>query len=155
MSERWSLFAPENSQLLEEARQKYGLTEQDITKMVEMIDAVQEVKTQVVAHVAETFQWCPFAHMRGIVFTRGGTTLPGMIVLHVGEEAAGFETEWKRYSTQHHMAIYEYDTDGNVRRDDKGNRVQIGLVSGAFSDMTRDEAWNAIGELISSEVAAT
>lgn len=112
------------------------------------------VENRVTAVVTEHFRWLTFAQLRGFTFYRDGAALGGTIVLHVGEEAASFENEWKRYSTQHHMAIYEHDADGTVCRDDKGNRVQIGLVSGAFSDMTRNEAWNAISELVTAEAFA-
>jgi len=112
------------------------------------------VENKVTAKVAETFQWISYAQLRGFVFYRDGVTLPGMITLHVADEAASFEIEWKRYSTSYVMAIYEHDVNGTVKRDEKGNRVQIGTVTGAFSDLTKEEAWTAISDLIKAELSA-
>jgi len=101
-------------------------------------------KMSVTAEIVENFNWIQFATMRGLVFRRDGVWLNGMITVHLNDLENSFEQEWTRYSTRHFMAIYEHDVNGNVVLNDKGNRIQIGLVAGAFSELTKEEAWAAV-----------
>jgi len=95
----------------------------------------------VTAEIAETFRWITFGNMRSFVFSRDGVRLPGMITVHVGDERASFEQDWKRYSTSNPILIYSDEVDS------RGNQVIERTEWGPFSVLDKDEAFRALMEV--------
>ena len=94
------------------------------------------------AEIAETFQWLTFGVLRSFVFSRDGVRLPGMITVHVGDEQASFEQDWKRYSTSNATLVYSDEVDS------KGNRLVERVEWGPFSDLGKDEAFRALMDAV-------
>ena len=94
--------------------------------------------TQITAELVETFRWIEYAQLRGFVFSRDGVRLHGMINIQPDDVVTSFLTDWKRYTTSNPTISYSED------RDSKGNRTPISIAWGAFSDLTIEEAVEAL-----------
>lgn len=92
----------------------------------------------------ESFKWL-YCERAGIVFVReDGTAHGGMMVIDPSDLHGSFHTEWKRYSETNATVKYKTDENGNLILDDKKNRIFDSISFGPFSDITKEQAWEAV-----------
>lgn len=92
----------------------------------------------------ENFSWL-YCDRAGIVFQNDdGTTINGMMVIDPYDIHGSFHTEWKRYSETNATVKYKTDANGDLVLDDKKNRIFESISYGPFSDITKDQAWEAV-----------